>query len=83
MLQRNSWGIHQSFLPAVCQDRAAHLLQELRFRHDGGTQPMPRAVAAVAVAAGSTVAIAAGLRRRRIVTIAAGLLAAQAATATA
>ena len=69
MLQRNSWGIHQSFLPAVCQDRAAHLL--------------PRAVAAVAVAAGSTVAIAAGLRRRRIVTIAAGLLAAQAATATA
>jgi len=44
---------------------------------------MPRAVAAVAVAAGSTVAIAAGLRRRRIVTIAAGLLAAQAATATA
>ena len=80
MLQRNSWGIHQSFLPAVCQDRAAHLLQGLRFRHDGGTQPMPRAVA---VAAGSTVAIAAGLRRRRIVTIAAGLLAAQAATATA
>ena len=71
MLQRNHFSL-------LRQSRGAHLLQELGFGHDGRTQAMPAAIAA------GPMAVAAGLKRFRwIVPRVAGLLAAQAAAATA